>query len=1346
MKRLILFLIITCIPSILICQEWQYSSVINGTSIEPKYSTVDLQGNMYILSQFSGSLISPIVTSYGISDLILFKISPSGSVLWYDQIGSKQSDIAGGITVFDGFLYVTGTFYDTCIFKSTNRIINTGNGDIFIAKYDLNGNFQFAKRVGYSSTLQSSTHLKVDNNERLVMTGFFKDSLIIGSTPADLDTLRGSGTTTANFISTFDLEGNHIWSKRFLGTNNLSRFLRIGISENGYYFGGYFQGNLTFDMGTISSYDPATYDAFLYKTDFNGNGEWVRRIRGLKTENFRTLTTDEYDNAYVLGNYNSATIYVDSTEALTKSYAKSAGTSYDTYMAKYNRSGILQWFLIKGGTGKDIYNDFVIRNNIIYATGYFAKEIIFSNDTLRTDTIANEDAFLAAFNQIGDPISGISIKGTGNYNDAGSLVRMDANSRAYVAGYFKSQQIKIGEQTYTSSDVNASDQFFAVYKQAFKAIITDEKMVSCFGKSDGMLTVTPYFGRPPYTYSWSHNTNLNSPTATDLAAGFYAVTITDNNDSVTLVTGEVKQSADLSITGLITPVSCYNEEDGAIDITVTGGTKVTDYEYFWTSVDGSGIIPLNQDQTGITHGTYTVAVRDINNCSDTADFLVTEPSRIEFKGTQVTSIIKPIISGRYGAVNLSVTGGNNSYNFAWTGPDGFAATSEDIANLDSSGIYSVHITDSKNCPADTAITVIDNFTFVAQIKFKTDVLCFGANNGTATVSVNNGTPPYSYQWSDGPTLSDSVRTGMQPDNYIVTVTDASAKTAQAFVTISSPASALSLISVPHDLFCNGDNSGVIDLTVTGGTLPYGYSWNNGYEGEDLVNVAAGVYTVEVTDANGCTVQDTKEIKEPADIGLSASVTRDLKCYGDNDAIATAIATGGTPPGTFSYLWDDPGTQITPIASDLEAGHYTVTVTDSNGCSKSTAVEVTAPDQLVLDNLILVNPSCPGLSDGSIVPTFTGGTGTGYEYIWSNLVFVRLNTDIPAGSYILKMNDANNCVVEDTFNLVDPDTLRINSVNITDVSCLGKTDGALAINASGGTGSLEYSINDGATYGNESDIINLSAGNYITRVRDDENCPAESYPVTISIADTVVIDSVTVTDATCLGINDGILEIYASGGTGNYEYSIDGGENFGILPAISSLSAGVYTALAKDDNDCVSEDLEAEIINLDTVRYISVTPTDLTCAGADGSITISAAGGTRDYEYSVDGGDVFTADSVFDALQQGDYIVVVRDANECLSEERNITLHATETCGLIIYDAISPNGDGKNDVWHIGNAGPNIKVKIFNIWGKMVFSSSGYGDPWDGKYEGKDLPAGTYYYVIEPGDGTDNITGAVSIVK
>ncbi len=1166
-------------------QNWIQSTVIKGSNIEPKYSVVDNAGNIYIYSTFTDTVYTfNNLKSYGVRDMILKKINAQGEVLWHNHIGSTKNDNAGGITKDENNnIYILGNYFGNCRFTLNDSIINTGNGDVFLAKYNPDGTFLWAKRICSATTNQGATDLKFDGSNKLVTTGYYTDSLIVGIDPANSDTLLANGYT-ANFIAVFDVDGNLQWSKRILGTYNLSRIIKTDISQNGYYFGGYFQGSMYFDVGTITSYSPAAYDAYIYKTDFSGNGQWVRRIRGQNNENFRTLTTDEFDNVYILGNYSSPTIFVDSTETITKTYTGNSG-GFDTFVGKYNRSGILQWFLRKGSSAKDIYNDFVVRNNVIFATGYFTNQIIFNNDTLKTSSSTNSDAFVAAFNEIGDPISGVSIVGTGNYEDAGTIVNMDANSRAYVSGYYRSQQIQIGSQTYTSSNVNKSDLFFAIYQQSFQAVITNEQMVSCNGLSDGMLTVTPYFGRPPYTYSWSHNTSLNNPVADNLPAGTYTVTITDANSTQAIKTAEVTQPQVLAINDLTTPVSCYNGSDGAIDVTVIGGTQVAGYNYFWTTLNGSGIVPLGQDQSGLTDGTYSLSVKDDNNCEASKDIVVTQPARFSYDGTVVTDIFIP--PGSNGSINLTVTGSNSPYTYAWTGPSGsgFTASSEDIANLSAVGLYNLTVTDSKSCTADTSIAVIDNFTMVAQVTAKTDVLCFGADDGTATVTVYNSTAtPFTYQWSDGVTLTDiATRTNMPSGNYSVLVTDAALNTSRATIKINAPPAALNLLLDPQDLHCYQDSSGVIDLTVTGGSTPYSFSWSNTYTGEDLVNVAAGTYTVTVTDANGCEAIGSQNLIEPNAIALDISLSGEILCYGGNNVSATANASGGF--GSFSYLWDDPGTQVTKTANELSAGTYHVTVTDENGCYETGSTLITQPDSLSLE--VDVNNPCPGGTDGSLIADASGGTGP-YDYEWSNDVYERINTDLAAGTYGLKVTDHNSCNIEREFTLTNLDTVKVALVEVT--------------------------------------------------------------------------------PPTCDGPSNGMISIYATGGTGVYEYSADDGLNF-------------------------------------------------------------------------------VSDSAIGSLAEGTYLVVVRDDRECSSEAYPVVLIISETCALVVYDAFSPNADGKNDVWNIGNISgfPSCSVKIYNTWGTLVFSSNGYGTPWDGKHDGKDLPSGTYYYVIDPGDGSGAITGAVSLV-
>ncbi len=1439
-KCILLIFTICFSTSIIRGQYWKISQNIRGSLIDPKFSVIDNENNTYILAVFFDTVYSPInIISKGLRDMVLFKIDHQGEILWANQIGSTGAEIAGGITLDNqNNIYVSGTFRNVCYFSENDSLVSTGNGDIFLAKYTQSGLLTWTRRIGTTTNLQATSDIIFDGNDRIITSGYFRDSIILGYNTLNFDTLLGSSINTI-FIASLDLEGDPLWSKAIPGTVTVSRILKVKLGQDGFYFGGHMQGNLYFDIDTIENYPPTNnYDAFIYKTDISGNGDWVRKIRGQNTENFRTIATDEYDNVYILGNYNSPDIYVDSTETIVNTYSGNIG-GYDTYIGKYNRSGILQWFLRKGSTARDIYNDFVVRNNVIYATGYFASQIVFNEDTLETSSEDNEDAFLAAFNEIGDPIAGVSITGLGDYDDGGSTVTMGLASRAYVAGYYKSSQIQIGDSIYTSNTPDKSDLFFAIYEHPFKAVITDERNVSCNGLSNGMLTVTPYFGRPPYTYSWSHDPGLNDAVASGLAANNYTVTITDGRDSTASITGTVYEPDPLLINGTPTNPTCYNGANGAINVAPTGGTLP--YVYNWTSEDGSGLNPTGQNQSGLNRGTYVLTLRDENLCTKKDTFILTEPNPFVFAGSLTTENTGGEITPN-GAIDLNVAGGTIPYWYRWTFPSGDTVNTEDLSGL-TGGNYAINIKDVYGCEGDTTMVVFDATLLVAQIISKTDISCNGANDGKAKVKVFNGISPFDYEWSDGignsygSTSDEYERTGMAPLDYTVTVTDSDVppKIATAQVNINEPA-AISLLLNATDLRCKEDNSGVISLQVSGGTLPYTYSWigPNGFTAttEDIVNIASGNYAVTVTDAHNCTESAPPVFVDEPDefLYVDVDITNDIQCFGHLSGQLTANVSGGTTP--YQYLWNDPGAQVTKIATGLGAGNYKVTVKDKNQCIIiSDPVALTQPQEITLTSVTYTEPGCFGSSDGQIDPVFSFETPIDV-YSWNTGWNQRIISNIPADNYTLTVTDINACTKIENFTLNQPDPITIQSVDLTDPTCFGYKDGMISIAAIGGTGDLSYSVDAGDNTQSDSSFDTLQAGNYVIRITDINNCQSADSSVTLNQPEGVTITSETTEDATCYGGNDGSITIVASGGSGGLEFSIDEGQSYyannGIFngltadsyivrikdldncefpgsmltinepPAISvsveayediscngfgdgsiTLSAtggtgnlvysindgseyldnnGIFTGLAdgiynirvRDENNCDTGDIEVTITNpdplvIDTTSIIHVT------ADGNGSITLQAEGGTGTVTFIA---SPLAADSLTNStglfldLLAGDYLLYALDDNQCVSNTIDVVLLGETGTVIIIYDAFSPNGDTKNDVWNIGNISqyPNCKVNIINSWGNKVFSSDGYHEPWDGTYNGNDLPSGTYYYFIDLGDGSDPLTGPVNIVK
>jgi hypothetical protein len=256
----------------------------------------------------------------------------------------------------------------------------------------------------------------------------------------------------------------------------------------------------------------------------------------------------------------------------------------------------------------------------------------------------------------------------------------------------------------------------------------------------------------------------------------------------------------------------------------------------------------------------------------------------------------------------------------------------------------------------------------------TPTTCNGAPTGSIAISVSGGTPGYTYLWSNGSTTEDV--SGLSAGNYVVTVTDVNGCSSTVGATVSSPSS-LAVTATLTQVLCNGGNSGSIDATVTGGTSPYTYLWSNGSTTEDIGGLTAGNYGVTVTDANGCNITDTYLITAPAIVDISMDSNTPISCNGQIDGAIAVSVSGGT--SSYTYLWSNNAT--TQDISGLTAGTYTLTVTDTNGCSSTFQTTIDNPSAITI-NEDITQIRCNGQNNGAIGLTIVGGTFP-YNYNWSN---------------------------------------------------------------------------------------------------------------------------------------------------------------------------------------------------------------------------------------------------------------------------------------------------------------------------------------------------------------------------
>ncbi len=396
------------------------------------------------------------------------------------------------------------------------------------------------------------------------------------------------------------------------------------------------------------------------------------------------------------------------------------------------------------------------------------------------------------------------------------------------------------------------------------------------------------------------------------------------------------------------------------------------------------------------------------------------------------------------------------------------------------------VTDANGCTDTASVTITEPTLLVASAVVDDNVSCNGGNDGEATASAAGGTTTYSYSWSNAATSANI--TGLTAGTYSVTVTDANGCTDSTSVTITEPTLLVAAASVDDNVSCNGGNDGEATASAMGGTTAYTYAWSNAATTANITGLAAGTYSVTVTDANGCTDSASVTITEPAVLVAATAVDDNVSCNGGNDGEATASATGGTT--TYSFAWSSGATSAT--ASNLAAGTYTVTVTDANGCTDTETVTITEPTPVVASATVISNVLCNGDTNGVAFAAGSGGTSP-YTYTWENNNTNDTASNLFAGTWGVEVMDAMGCIDSAFITITQPDTLIIGLDSITDVSCNGGNDGEATASATGGTTAYTYSWSNAAT---TATITGLTAGTYSVTVTDANGC-TDSTSITIT---------------------------------------------------------------------------------------------------------------------------------------------------------------------------------------------------------------------------------------------------------
>jgi gliding motility-associated-like protein len=545
-----------------------------------------------------------------------------------------------------------------------------------------------------------------------------------------------------------------------------------------------------------------------------------------------------------------------------------------------------------------------------------------------------------------------------------------------------------GTYTVVASDANACTGTVTVTITAPVALSANATATpaTCSGNT-GTATVNATNGTSPYTYLWSNGATTQS--INGLASGSYTVTVRDANNCSTTATANVSSSGGATVTlNTKTDINCFGNQTGVIDINVTVGTPP--YTYTWSN--GA----TTQDLSALATGTYTVTVRDNNNCQTIFSATINEPAALVVNGTSSN----PGCGANDGSISLTTSGGTSPYVFNWSN----GATTQNLTNV-GAGNFSVTITDNNGCADSLSFTLTSPGGIVASLS-ATDASCQGVNDGTVTATVSGGATPYTYSWSNSATTQNLSNVG--PGNYTLTVTDAVSCTEVQVISVGALNSIVMTANITG-VQCEYDTIGAIKLITSGGTAPYISNWSNGDAGETITELSAGNYGVTVTDANGCTADTVFALLSNSGLNVNATVSG-LACDGTGNATATATTTGNVPP--FTYEWNTGATSQS--ISNIAAGVYTVTVTDNLDCIAADTVTVGVASIVILEKNI-TQPECDTTTDGAIEILLVGGND-GYTFEWDNGQDSSVAINLTAGVYTVTITDFNDCFLIDTTNL------------------------------------------------------------------------------------------------------------------------------------------------------------------------------------------------------------------------------------------------------------------------------------------------------------------------------------------
>ncbi len=748
--------------------------------------------------------------------------------------------------------------------------------------------------------------------------------------------------------------------------------------------------------------------------------------------------------------------------------------------------------------------------------------------------------------------------------------------------------------------------------------VTSQTNVTCFGLCNGVATTSVSGGVTPYIYSWSNGQVTSS--GTNLCAGLYTVSATDDAGCVTSTSVNITQPTALTVTISPTNPKCFGASNGSALAAAFGGTPT--YTYTWSNSSNGPTV------TGLTANNYGLTVIDGNGCVVTSSMALNNPPAM---AASITSTNVTCFNACNGIAVASSTNGIGAVSYVWTG--GASPVPSQTLTGACTGTFTVIATDQNTCTASAQVIITQPTQVTANITSTGSVTCFGGNNGFAVVTPGGGTGSFSYSWS--PSGGNAATAGtLTAGNYVATVADGNGCTATATANILQPTAFTTTLTTTN-VKCNGACDGTGNVSFTGGVGVPTFSWMPGLQSGNTVNsLCAGSQTVTITSNGSCVNVITFTLTEPAILTSVTSATNS-NCGQANGKMCSVVG-GGTAP--YSYLWCNGVTTL--CNNNVTAGACSFTVTDANGCTALSSGLVNDIAGPVVSVTGFTNVSCFNGTNGAATTTITGGVGT-YNILWTpSLLTTSTVATFSAGLHNITVTDGAGCVGTASVQITQPAQLVSAIGSFTNVTCAGFTNGAATMLVNDGTTNYTYLWTPSAQ--TSSLMVGVGANTYTCNVIDANGCTT-SKQVVITEPQPLIIAASSFSNVSCFGGSNGQISTTIQGGTPIYTYTWNPVQS-PSGPFLSGLTAGGYSLSVSDANNCTT----GANFNIIEPSALTSTYTSLpaTCGLSNGSATVTVGGGTPLYNISWNTGPIQNGPIATNMQGGPAWIAAITDAKGC----------------------------------------------------------------------------------------------------